>query len=81
MLDFTLRDLRGGSSRTLWVFCACLMLGVTLIAASGGLLQQVCDGLQADSRALFGGDLEISQRGPLDAEELTWLRPTARSRC
>lgn len=74
MLEFTLRDLRGGSSRTLWVFCACLMLGVTLIAASGGLLQQVRDGLQADSRALFGGDLEISQRGPLDAEELAWLR-------
>ncbi|MDX1606823.1 MAG: hypothetical protein R3202_11565, partial [Candidatus Competibacterales bacterium] len=60
--------------RTLWVFCACLMLGVTLIAASGGLLQQVRDSLQADSRALFGGDVEIEQRGPLSEDELAWLR-------
>lgn len=73
MLTFILRDLRG-SGRTLWVFCACLLLGVTLIAASGGLLRQVRDSLLADTRALFGGDVEISQRTPLNAEELDWLR-------
>ena len=32
LLSLAWRDLRGGG-RTLWVFCACLMLGVTLIAA------------------------------------------------
>jgi len=73
MHRFILRDLRG-SGRALWVFCACLMLGVTLIAASGGLLRQVQNGLLGDTRALFGGDVEISQRSPLQAEELNWLR-------
>ena len=72
MHKFIVRDLRG-SGRTLWVFCACLLLGVTLIAASGGLLRQVSEGLLADTRALFGGDVEISQRSPLRAEELEWL--------
>ena len=55
LLRFILRDLRGargaGSNRPLWVFSACLLLGVALIAASGGLLQLVRGGLLADTRA------------------------------
>ncbi|MDX1655461.1 MAG: FtsX-like permease family protein, partial [Candidatus Competibacteraceae bacterium] len=73
MVSFMVRDLRG-SGRTLWMLFACLLLGVTLIAASGGLLHQVRGGLLADTRALFGGDVEVSQRAPLSAEELTWLQ-------
>jgi putative ABC transport system permease protein len=56
------------------VFWACLMLGVTLIAASGGLFHQVSTGLLADTRALFGGDLEVESRVPLGAPELGWMR-------
>ena len=67
------RDLRA-SGGYLWVFWACLMLGVTLIAASSGLFRQVSDGLLSDTRALFGGDLEVESRAPLSASVLEWLR-------
>lgn len=66
------RDLRG-SGRTLWVLCACLALGVTLIAASGGLYRQVSAGLLADTRTLFGGDLEVRSRAPLPDAVLDWM--------
>jgi putative ABC transport system ATP-binding protein len=36
LLSLAWRDLRA-SGRTLWVFCACLALGVALVAAGGGL--------------------------------------------
>ena len=67
------RDLRS-SGGSLMVFCACLALGVALISASGGLFRLVSSGLVADTRALFGGDLEIEHRVPLSAEELAWMR-------
>lgn len=67
------RDLRA-SGRFLWVFWACLMLGVTLIASSGGLFRQVSDGLLADTRSLFGGDLEVEYRSPLPDDVLRWMR-------
>jgi putative ABC transport system permease protein len=73
ILSIAWRDLRA-SGRHLWVFWACLMLGVTLIAAGGGLFRQVSEGLLADTRALFGGDLEVEQRTPLAAEVLAWMR-------
>jgi len=66
------RDLRD-SGRVLVVFCACLLLGVSLVAASGGLFGQVSRGLLADTRALFGGDLEVSTREPLAARALEWM--------
>ncbi|MGI9334574.1 MAG: ABC transporter permease [Gammaproteobacteria bacterium] len=67
------RDLRA-SGRYLWVFWACLMLGVTLIAASGGLFRQVSAGLLSDTRALFGGDLRVDARSRLGDAELSWMR-------
>jgi putative ABC transport system permease protein len=73
VLRLAWRDLRA-SGRHLWIFWACLMLGVTLIAASGGMLRLVSAGLLADSRALFGGDLEIETRAPLGDTELDWIR-------
>ncbi|PTD96334.1 ABC transporter permease [Pseudothauera lacus] len=66
-------DLRG-SGRTLWVFCACLTLGVTLIAASGGLYRQVGASLLADTRVLFGGDVEVRTRAPLPEGMLEWMQ-------
>ena len=72
-LSLALRDLRG-AGRHLWIFCTCLALGVTLIAASGGLFHQVRAGMLADMRTLLGGDLEIAANRPLNATELAWMR-------
>ncbi len=72
LLKLAWRDLRG-SGRTLWVFCACLMLGVALIAASGGLHRQVGASLLADTRVLFGGDLEVRTRAPLPEAMRDWM--------
>jgi putative ABC transport system permease protein len=73
LLSLAWRDLRA-SGRALWVFCACLMLGVSLVAAGGGLYRQISSNLQADARALFGGDLEVQHDQPLGAGELAWMR-------
>ena len=72
LLRLAWRDLRG-SGRMLWVFCACLMLGVALIAARGGLYRQVSASLLADTRALFGGDVEVRTRAPLTDELRAWV--------
>jgi len=42
----------------LWVFLACLVLGVTAIAGLGSLADAVVAGIKADSRELLGGDAE-----------------------
>ena len=74
LFGFMLRDLRGASKvRSLWVFCACLFLGIALIAVCGSLLQVVRDGFTEQERHLFGGDVKISQRRPISAEQQVWL--------
>ncbi len=77
LFSFAWRDLRAGD-QSLWVFCVCLALGVCLVAAGGGLYRLVSHNLQADARALFGGDLEIRHDRPLGATELAWLRERGR---
>jgi putative ABC transport system permease protein len=66
------RDLRA-SGRSLWIFVACLVLGVSLVAAGGGLYRQVTDALRADARLLFGGDVEVEYQQPLPPEMLAWM--------
>jgi putative ABC transport system permease protein len=66
------RDLRA-SGRSLWIFVACLVLGVSLVAAGGGLYRQVADALRADARLLFGGDVEVEFQQPLPPEVLAWM--------
>ncbi|WP_332750198.1 ABC transporter permease [Hydrogenophaga sp.] len=66
------RDLRA-SGRHLWIFCACLVLGVALVTAGGGLYRQVADALKSDARLLFGGDLEVEQSEALAPEVLAWM--------
>ncbi len=66
------RDLRA-SGRRLWIFVACLVLGVTLVAAAGGLHTQVAQALSADARALMGGDVEVESRSPLPTDVLDWM--------
>lgn len=76
---FTLRDLRGASSmRSLWVFCACLLLGIALITVCGSLLQLVRDGFAQQERNLFGGDIQISQRQPITDTQQQWLLNNSR---
>lgn len=73
LLDLAWRDLRA-SGRSLWIFCACLVLGVALVAAGGGLYRQVADALQSDARQLFGGDLEVDSQEVLAPEVLAWMQ-------
>jgi len=76
LLDLAWRDLRR-SGRSLWIFCACLVLGVSLVAAGGGLYRQVADALRSDARLLFGGDVEVQHQQPLPADVLAWMSQTA----
>ena len=73
LLSLAWRDLRA-SGRSLWIFVACLVLGVSLVAAGGGLYRQVADALRADARLLFGGDVEVEFQQPLPPEVLAWMR-------
>lgn len=73
LLELAWRDLRAGG-RPLVVFAACLLLGVALVAAGGGLYRQVAGSLQNDMRALFGGDVEVRATKPLDEATLAWMR-------
>ena len=72
LLNLAWRDLRA-SGRSLWVFCACLFLGVALVAATGGLYQLINQSLLADTRALLGGDLEVDSDDPLPEDVLAWM--------
>jgi putative ABC transport system permease protein len=72
LIDLAWRDLRS-SGRSLWVFCACLTLGVTLVSASGGLYRLINLGLLADTRALMGGDVEVDASESLPDHVLEWM--------
>lgn len=73
LLELAWRDLRTGG-RPLWVLVASLLLGVSLVAAGGGLYRQVADGLTEDARTLFGGDVEVAATAPLPDDALAWMR-------
>ena len=75
-LRLAARDLCHGG-RGLWVLCACIALGVALISAGAGMHRQVTATLLGDTRALFGGDLEIQSRAPLQPDVLHWMRQNA----
>ena len=77
VVTFAWQDLRG-SGATLWLLCACVALGVTLVAATGALYEHVSHTLLADTRALLGGDLEVSARSPLPEPALAWMRARGR---
>jgi len=73
LLKLAWRDLRR-SSGSLWVFCACLALGVALIAASGSLYRLTSNSLLEDTRLLMGGDLEVDSNAPLPKPVIAWMR-------
>ena len=53
MLRFAITDLRSRIS-ALKIFLACLILGVTLVAATASLYRVIEQSLLADTRALLG---------------------------
>jgi putative ABC transport system permease protein len=73
LIDLAWRDLRA-SGRSLWIFCACLILGVTLVAASGGLYRLIEIALLADTRVLMGGDVEVDAKEPLPPHVIEWIK-------
>lgn len=75
MLKFAVTDLRSRIS-ALRVFLACLILGVTLVAATASLYRVIEQSLLADTRALLGGDVELDASEPLPDEVLRWIGET-----
>ena len=74
MLSFLWRDLLGNrGSRPLHLLATSLFLGVLLISACTGLLALIRDGIANEERQLFGGDVELDVREPLDNDALNWL--------
>ncbi|SDU06216.1 putative ABC transport system permease protein [Halopseudomonas salegens] len=73
MLRFAISDLRSRLS-VLKIFLACLILGVTLVAATASLYRVIEQSMLADTRALLGGDIELDSNEPLPDEVLDWIR-------
>ena len=69
MLRFAITDLRSRIS-ALKIFLACLILGVTLVAATASLYRVIEQSLLADTRALLGGDVELDTSEPLPDDAL-----------
>ncbi len=69
MIKWVARDLRGGF-RGLRIFLACLILGISLIAALGSLSASLHQGLQEEGRTILGGDFEfrLANRPATNAE-------------
>jgi putative ABC transport system permease protein len=77
MLKFAVSDLRSRLS-ALKVFLACLILGVTLVAATASLYRVIEQSLLADTRALLGGDVELDTNDPLSDDVLDWIGESGR---
>lgn len=71
-LSFACKDLLD-SLRRVWLFCACLILGVCLVMASGTVYQMLSRSLLSDTRALMGGDVEIESHQPVAREVRDWM--------
>ncbi|MCQ4258977.1 ABC transporter permease [Stutzerimonas stutzeri] len=78
MLRFAVTDLRSRIS-VLKVFLACLILGVTLVAATASLYRVIEQSLLADTRALLGGDVELDASEPLPDDVLKWISASGRT--
>ncbi|WP_067560745.1 ABC transporter permease [Halofilum ochraceum] len=73
MLRFAVSDLRSRIS-ALKIFLACLILGVTLVAATASLYRVIEQSLLADTRAILGGDVELDTSEPLPDEVKRWIQ-------
>lgn len=69
------RELRGGM-RGLWVFLACLAIGVAAIAAVGSVQGSIKAALERDAAVLLGGDAVIENPNlAVPADEIAALLP------
>ncbi len=76
-LRLALREMRAGLSG-FRVLVACLALGVFAMTAAGSMNSAIRAGLEADARALLGGDLEVSRRyQPPDADQVALMEDLA----
>lgn len=75
MIKFAITDLRSRIS-ALKVFLACLILGVTLVAATASLYRVIEQSLLADTRMLLGGDVELDASEPLPNDVIDWVGRT-----
>ncbi|WP_421910655.1 ABC transporter permease [Marinobacter sp.] len=75
MFKFAITDLRSRIS-ALKVFLACLILGVTLVAATASLYRVIEQSLLADTRMLLGGDVELDSSDPLPDDVIDWVERT-----
>lgn len=68
------RELRSGM-RGFYIFIACLVLGVAMIAAVGSVSRGMTDSLKHDGRYILGGDLAIrTPHAPVSDEMLQFLQ-------
>jgi putative ABC transport system permease protein len=79
-IRLALRELRSGT-KGFRIFLACLILGVTTIAAVSSLNQSISDGLARDGQILLGGDvdLRLSSRTITDSQQSEFDRVGATS--
>jgi len=75
MIKFAITDLRSRIS-ALKVFLACLILGVTLVAATASLYRVIEQSLLSDTRMLLGGDVELDASEPLPNDVIDWVGRT-----
>lgn len=72
-LKLALRELRAGLGG-FKVFMACLILGVTAIAAIGSLTRAIQEGLEREGQSILGGDIEINiYQREATPDAVTWF--------
>lgn len=72
-LRLALRELRGGLNG-FKIFMACLILGVTAIAAVGSLTRAIQQGMEREGQSILGGDMEINIfQGQMAEKPRAWM--------
>ena len=68
-LRYSLRELRGSLGRV-WVWVACLSVGVGAVVSVAGLASSVDGAIRGEARKLLAADLAVRSRGPLPEDVL-----------
>ena len=66
---YSLRELRGSLGRV-WVWVACLSVGVGAVVSVAGLASSVDGAIRGEARKLLAADLALRSRGPIPADVL-----------
>ncbi len=68
-LRYSLRELRGSLGRV-WVWVACLSVGVGAVVSVAGLASSVDGAIRGEARKLLAADLAVRSRGPVPEDVL-----------